>query len=60
MQGLKAADGSLLLTDPAIHCVDMAMFGDTNLGLEGMSMFYKSHTCGDICRIMGLRHNAEG
>ncbi|CAG8757041.1 11727_t:CDS:1, partial [Cetraspora pellucida] len=38
-----------LLTDPAIHCVDLLRFGNTNLGKSGIQKcFLANHRCNDI------------
>ncbi|RYP90315.1 hypothetical protein DL770_003538 [Monosporascus sp. CRB-9-2] len=45
------------LTDPVIHTADDNRFklSRTNLGLEGMKLFFASHECNDECRRLGLR-----
>ncbi|KAF5831211.1 hypothetical protein DUNSADRAFT_13448 [Dunaliella salina] len=55
LQGLKLRDGSLLLTDPALHHRDMSMFGDTNLGYQGQLSFMQNHHCNGICKKLKLR-----
>ncbi|CAG8703133.1 33049_t:CDS:1, partial [Racocetra persica] len=38
-----------LLTDPAIHCIDLLRFGTTNLGKSGIQKcFLAKHKCNDI------------
>lgn len=59
LQGVNAvgadAEPTLLLTDPAIHCIDdVPRFGVTNLRKHGMEGFFRSHVCNDICRALGL------
>lgn len=60
VQGVKKADGSLLLTDPAIHCADMALFGDTNRGLVGFAEFMSTHVCNGNCKKLGLKNLGQG
>ncbi|KAI6192562.1 Efk-1 [Aphelenchoides fujianensis] len=62
LQGvLQPADRSpdrkttILLTDPAIHAVDLLRFGSTNCGVEGMKEFFKTHHCNSFCQRLELR-----
>ncbi|KAF0484017.1 kinase-like protein [Gigaspora margarita] len=44
-----------LLTDPAIHCIDLLRFGITNLGKNGIQKcFLANHKCNDICKKLKL------
>ena len=54
LQGVR--NGSkLLLTDPAIHSrSEGTKFGVTDLGFAGIQRFFKTHTCSDVCRRLGL------
>ncbi|KAH0559113.1 hypothetical protein GP486_004325 [Trichoglossum hirsutum] len=49
-----------LLTDPAIHTLDLERFKlvDTNLGMDGFKFFFATHTCNNICRKLGLKSSA--
>ncbi|KAI1698245.1 alpha-kinase family domain-containing protein [Ditylenchus destructor] len=50
---------TLELTDPAIHCTHLTRFGRTNLGEEGMKIFFSRHKCNRFCQAMGLeKHEA--
>ncbi|KAF0450818.1 kinase-like protein [Gigaspora margarita] len=45
-----------LLTDPAIHCVDLLRFGITNLGKSGIQRcILANHKCNDICKKLKLK-----
>ena len=59
LQGIisKGPNGeqAIELTDPAIHCTDLARFGDTNMGEEGMQMFFSRHKCNEVCKQLGLK-----
>lgn len=43
------------LTDPALHCKDLTRFSGTNLGIDGMHRFFRTHHCNSICKAMNLR-----
>lgn len=46
------------LTDPAIHYKSKRdnknVFGRTDLGREGMDLFFKTHKCNQVCKVMQL------
>ncbi|RHY47936.1 hypothetical protein DYB30_003942 [Aphanomyces astaci] len=52
LQGQRTSKG-LVLTDPAVHCVDLERFNSgTNLGVRGMDAFFQSHQCNSICNAL--------
>ncbi|KAI1694550.1 alpha-kinase family domain-containing protein [Ditylenchus destructor] len=61
LQGIKSTDENgrttLELTDPAIHCTDVLRFGRTNMGLEGMKIFFAHHKCNKFCQGMELKEH---
>ena len=59
LQGCTKED-SYILTDPAINCSDSKepnKFGNTNLGDFGIEMFFRTHSCSDVCKSMNLKRN---
>ena len=47
LQGVRAEDG-YKLTDPAMHSLSCE-HGATDLGAEGMALFFATHTCNEFC-----------
>lgn len=51
------------LTDPCIHYQSTrkrrGVFGRTDRGAKGMTDFFKSHTCNNVCRLLGLPPNKK-
>jgi len=45
---------AFILTDPAIHCLQLERFGGTNLGELGMKKFFQTHICGKFCNALQL------
>ena len=58
LQG-KKNHSTFLLTDPVIHCKDLIRFGRTNLGPTGVSKFFKSHACNQVCKALLLKPQAD-
>ncbi|CAG8577451.1 15465_t:CDS:1 [Cetraspora pellucida] len=60
LQGGNLHD-EFLLTDPAIHCIDLLRFGTTNLGKNGIQKcFLANHKCNNICKKLKLNEvNSE-
>ncbi|CAG8735622.1 7805_t:CDS:1, partial [Dentiscutata heterogama] len=55
LQGVDL-DNEFLLTDPAIHCVDLLRFGITNLGKSGIQRcILANHKCNNICEKLNLK-----
>ena len=56
IQGTVESD-EYILTDPTIHTSKpkRILRDPSNLGLAGMSAFFKAHECNDICRSLSLK-----
>lgn len=55
LQGVEK-EHQYVLTDPSIHCKE-SKFGETNFGDAGMTIFFRRHKCGSICKSMALLEN---
>ncbi|KAG2449797.1 hypothetical protein HYH02_005320 [Chlamydomonas schloesseri] len=44
-----------LYTDPQLHTLDGEGYGEGNLGLRGMALFFRSHECNALCCRLGLK-----
>ncbi|XP_019858532.1 PREDICTED: alpha-protein kinase vwkA-like [Amphimedon queenslandica] len=54
LQGTRDENG-YHLTDPVILSLNQS-YGETDNGIEGMSMFFMNHECNDICKGWGRPH----
>jgi hypothetical protein len=52
--GHSAINSCFMLTDPAIHFVDVTHFGGTNMGRPGMAKFFETHSCNEYCQYLRL------
>ncbi|RUP44963.1 hypothetical protein BC936DRAFT_148790 [Jimgerdemannia flammicorona] len=50
-----------IMTDPVIHSANpLKDFGSTDLGLEGINLFFSNHRCNFVCKHLGLgRHPCQ-
>ena len=44
-----------IYTDPQIHTAEGTRFGEGNLGPNGIALFFQSHECSPLCRLLGLQ-----
>ncbi|RYH19387.1 hypothetical protein EON65_26130 [archaeon] len=42
------------LADPVIHSTNVLKYGGTNMEVQGMNQFFKTHCCNGICAHFGL------
>ena len=58
LEGIVGQNGNgettVLLTDPAIHCINKSRYGQMNHGKKGMKKFFEKHKCNSFCRSLGL------
>ena len=58
VQGWQLRECQYVLTDPALHTNDRKGLkripGDSDHGYKGMQIFFASHKCNDICKLLGL------
>lgn len=52
LQGVESSE-KYQLTDPACNSVDR-LFGNTDMGSDGIKKFIGRHKCNEICKAMGL------
>lgn len=52
--GYNQLNRCFMLTDPAIHFVDVTHFGGTNMGRPGMVKFFETHQCNEYCQALRL------
>ena len=52
--GEEGGRSTILLTDPAIHCVHLDRYGDLNRGTDGMESFFETHECNSVCAALNL------
>uniref|UniRef100_A0AC34RPA8 Alpha-type protein kinase domain-containing protein n=1 Tax=Panagrolaimus sp. JU765 TaxID=591449 RepID=A0AC34RPA8_9BILA len=59
LQGIVTTDENdkkqIILTDPAIHSVDITRYGPMNHGADGMKNFFQRHNCNGFCDALGLK-----
>ena len=56
LEGVVTSDkNTILLTDPAIHCVDLTSYGNLNHGPDGMKSFFETHECNSVCSALRLK-----
>ncbi|RYG99200.1 hypothetical protein EON65_50520 [archaeon] len=48
-------DNEFLLTDPAVHSIQMQKFGSTNMAVEGYIKFFRTHKCNSYCKALKLK-----
>ncbi len=54
LQGVKGNSDGYHLTDPAIHSRSQE-YGATDLGKEGIDLFFQTHVCNSECRALGIQ-----
>jgi hypothetical protein len=63
LQGVWNADDGFVLTDPVVHYVSGSgkrhQNGATDKGFEGVKRFFRTHTCGSLCKKMLLTERSE-
>ena len=60
LQGVWNASDGFVLTDPVLHHISKKgsrrhKNGGTDKGAQGVLSFFKTHTCGQLCRQLGLK-----
>ena len=56
IQGVWNKFDGFTLTDPVFHdSTEKHKYGPTDKGEEGIRKFFETHTCGGLCRVLGLQ-----
>jgi hypothetical protein len=61
LQGVAAPKSTYTLTDPAVHTADPEKYfpDPTNRGSSGMTAFFLTHKCSEVCRDLNLKPPQE-
>ena len=57
LQGQLNMEGYFELTDPCIHS-QTHNFGRTDLGAKGVELFFNSHQCNHLCKIISIANDS--
>ena len=55
---VKQSPAIFELTDPCIHSYEGRKYGRTDKGYHGVELFFKTHQCNAVCKLLGIQNRS--